>query len=283
MSAPNREQTEHWNNRDEIGQWVDEKTEHDQMLEPFIDMLIEGAQLTAGDAVLDIGCGSGATTISAARVVAPGTVTGIDLSGPLLARARKDAETAGLVNTAFHQADAQTHTFDDGAFDAVISRFGIMFFDDPVAAFTNIRTAARPGARLAFVCWQPLTANEWLLVPGAALAQHVPLQEIGGAPGAPGMFAFADNDHTMRVLQAAGWCDVTTTDAHAPIYVGGHGTLEHAVDFLRNGSIGRTMLNGVDPDTQERAVDAVRQALEPHHDGHGVRLDAAVWLVTASA
>ena len=281
MSAPNREQTEHWNNREEIGQWVDEKTEHDQMLEPFIDMLVDGAQLGAGDAVLDIGCGSGATTISAARVVEPGTVTGIDLSGPMLARGRKDAETAGLDNIEFHQADAQTHTFDSDSFDAVISRFGIMFFDDPVAAFTNVRNAARHGARLAFVCWQPHAANEWLLVPGAALAQHVPMQDIGGAPGAPGMFAFADNNHTTSVLQTAGWRDVTTTDTHAPMYIGGHGTLEHAVDFLRKGSIGRTMLSGVDPDTQQRAVDAVSAALEPHHDGRGVRLDAAVWLVTA--
>lgn len=283
MTAPNREQAERWNDRDAVAQWVDDKPAHDQMLEPFIDMLMDGAHLGPGDHVLDVGCGSGATTVAAARTVAPGTVTGIDLSGPMLAQARAAADAEGLDNVTFRHADAQVHRFDDRAFDAVISRFGIMFFDDPVAAFTNIHDAARRRARLAFVCWQRLTSNAWLLVPGAALAQHVPLQEVGGAPGTPGMFAFADAGEATRVLQAAGWHDIHADEIHTPIYVGGLGTLEHAVNFLRTGSIGRTMLDGVDPETQERAVDAVRAALEPHHDGNGVRLDAAVWLVTARA
>ncbi len=283
MSTPNRDQAEHWNSRETMGQWLDEQAAHDQMLEPFIEMLINGAGLRAGDRVLDVGCGCGATTMAAARVVAPGAVVGIDLSAPMLAQARTDAHSAGLGNVTLHEADAQTHAFDPGAFDAVMSRFGIMFFDDPVAAFTNLHGAARDGARLAFVCWQPLAANEWLLVPGAALAEHVPLQDIGGAPGGPGMFAFADSRDVTRVLQDAGWSDIDTTDVRTPMYVGGHGSLDHAVKFLRSGSIGRTMLSGVDPDTQERAVEAVRNALEPHHDGRGVRLEAAVWLVTARA
>jgi len=283
MSAPNREQAERWNNRDEVGQWIDSKLEHDQMLEPFIDMLIEGAQLGSGDRVLDVGCGSGTTTIAAARVVAPGTVVGVDLSGPMLAVGRADADEAGVHNISFQQTDAQTHAFDHDAFDAVISRFGIMFFDDPVAAFRNLHDAARHDGRLAFVCWQLASANEWLRVPAAAFARHVPPQEVGGAPGTPGMFAFADRDRATSMLHAAGWHDVRTDDTRTPIYVGGHGTVEHAVDFLRTGSMGRTMLNGVDAGTQEHALDGVRAAFEPHHDGRGVRLDAAVWLVTARA
>jgi len=283
MSASNREQAERWNNRDEVGQWIDSKSEHDQMLEPFVDMLIEGAQLGSGDRVLDVGCGSGTTTIVAAQFVAPGTVVGVDLSGAMLDVGRADADEAGLHNISFRQADAQTHAFDHDAFDAVISRFGIMFFDDPVAAFRNLNAAARPGGRLAFVCWQPASANEWLRVPAAAFAQHVPPQEVGGAPGTPGMFAFADPDRAMGVLQAAGWHDVRSDDTHTPIYVGGHGTVDHAVDFLRTGSIGRTMLDGADPGTEERALAALQAAFEPHHDGQGVRLDAAVWLVTAHA
>lgn len=281
MGAPNREQAERWNNRDEIGQWIDSKLEHDQMLEPFIDMLIESAQLGSGDRILDVGCGSGTTTIAAARVAAPGKVVGVDVSGPMLEVGRADADEAGVHNISFQQADAQTQAFGHDAFDAVISRFGIMFFDDPVAAFHNLHAAARPGGRLAFVCWQPANANEWLRVPVAAFVQHVPPQAVGGAPGTPGMFAFADPDRATGVLHAAGWHDVRTDDTHTPIYVGGHGTVDHAVDFLRTGSIGRTMLNGADPETQERAIDAVRVAFEPHHDGRGVRLDAAVWLVTA--
>jgi SAM-dependent methyltransferase len=283
VSAPNREQAERWNNRDEVGQWIDSKLEHDQMLDPFIETLIEGAQLGSGDRVLDVGCGSGATTIATARVVAPGTVVGIDLSGPMLDLGRADAEKAGVHNISFQQADAQTYAFGDDPFDSVISRFGIMFFDDPVAAFRNLHAAARPGGRLAFVCWQLAGANEWLRVPSAAFTEHVPPQEVGGAPGTPGMFAFADPDRATSVLQEAGWHDVRTDDTHTPIYVGGHGTVEHAVDFLRAGSIGRTLLSGADPDTQARAIEAVRAAFEPHHDGRGVRLDAAVWLVSARA
>src|SRR5689334_15149270 len=122
MTAPNREQAERWNNHEEVGQWIDSKLEHDQMLEPFIDPLIEGAQLTSGDHVLDVGCGSGTTTIAAARVVAPGTVVGVDLSGPMLAVGRADAEEVGVGNLSFQQADAQTQAFDQDAFDAVISR-----------------------------------------------------------------------------------------------------------------------------------------------------------------
>jgi SAM-dependent methyltransferase len=282
MSTPNREQAAHWNSSDEAGHWIDQQGRYDQMLEPFIDILTNAAQLAAGDRVLDVGCGCGATSVAAARVVAPGTVVGVDLSGPMLGQARTDAQRDGVDNVTFEQADAQTHGFDLDAFDAVISRFGVMFFDDPVAAFTNIHNAASNGARLAFVCWQPLIANEWLLVPGAALAQHVPLPEMGG-PGAPGMFAFAEQDQPKQVLADAGWRDVTATDTHTPIYVGGRGTVDDAVEFLRTGSMGRTMLEGIDPHTEARAVSAVRTALTPHHDGHGVRLDAAVWLITAVA
>jgi SAM-dependent methyltransferase len=282
MNVPNREQTEHWNNPDDVGHWITEQTRHDEMLEPFIDVLTNGAQLAAGDDVLDVGCGCGATTLAAARIAAPGTVVGIDLSAPMLDQGRCDAHAAGLNDVAFQQGDAQTHRFDTDTFDAVISRFGIMFFDDPVAAFTNIRTGARRGARLAFVCWQPLVANEWLLVPGAALAQHVPLPDLGG-PDAPGMFAFGDPQRGEQVLRDAGWRDMSAADIHTPIYVGGHGTVDDAVTFLRTGSMGRTMLADIDRDAEARALEDVRAALAPHHDGKGVRLDAAVWLITAEA
>ena len=204
----------------------------------------------------------------------------MDLSGPMLDRARADANDAGLGNAEFEQADVQVHPFEDDLFDVVISRFGIMFFNDPIAAFANVRRAMRPGGRLSFVCWRPMLDNEWLIVPGAALAEHVQVPDPGPS-GAPGMFAFAEPHHVRAVLDSAGWRDVTITARDTTILVGGSGTLNDAVEFLRTGSIGRGMLNGVDPETEARALAAVRTALSPHVDTEGVCLGAAVWLVTA--
>jgi SAM-dependent methyltransferase len=279
MTIANHEQAEHWNGQ-EAEHWVAHQARYEQMLAPFVDMLIEGGALGAGDEVLDVGCGCGATTLAAARAVRPAATLGVDLSVPMLARARSAAATTGLANARFEQADVQVHAFPDEVFEAVISRFGIMFFSDPVAAFANLHRATKPNGRLAFVCWQELVANEWLLVPGAAIAQHVPLPDLG-APRSPGMFAFSDPARIHTTLSESGWRDVAVTPRHTPILAGGGGTLDEAIEFLRTGSMGRTMLAGAETDVAARAIEAVRGALSPHTTDEGVRLDAAVWLVSA--
>jgi len=157
-----------------------------------------------------------------------------------------------------------------------------MFFADPVAAFANIRSATRPEGRLVFVCWQPLAANQWLLAPRAALAEHVPPGGFGSGDG-PGMFAFADQDRIRQVLAGAGWRDVTVASEQAQILVGGGGSVDEALEFLRTGTMGRTMLAGADAETAARAVASVRDVLAEHADAEGVRLGAAVWLVQAAA
>lgn len=253
------------------------------MNEPFTAMILEAAALRPGSHVLDVGCGCGGTTLAVARLIAPGQALGIDLSAPMLARARAGAEAAGHGNTVFQQGDAQVHPFAPTRFDAVISRFGVMFFADPVAAFANIRSATRPAGRLVFVCWQPLAANQWLLVPGGALGEHVPPPAGLGSGDGPGMFAFADPDRVRPVLTAAGWRDIEITSEHVSILVGGGGSVEDTVEFLRTGSMGRMMLAGADAGTVERAVASVRAALAPHADAEGVHLGAAVWLVQAMA
>jgi SAM-dependent methyltransferase len=280
MSIVNRDQADHWNDDGVIRQWVTHQERYDTMLAPFADMLITQAALASGDRVLDVGCGCGATTIAAARAVRLGLAHGVDLSAAMLERARSDAATAGLANISFKLADAQVNLFAADSFDVVISRFGIMFFADPVAAFANIRSATRRGGRVVFVCWQALTANPWLLVPGSALATVVPLPDPG-PPDSPGMFAFGDPDRIRDVLSAAGWLRVSVTERHLPILVGGAGTLDEAVEFLRNGTLGRSALAGVGPSIEARALNAVRTALAPHADRDGVRLEAGVWLVTA--
>ena len=281
MTIANHDQADHWNHGPEAEHWVTEQARYDGQLAPFVNMLFDAVALAPGHRILDVGCGCGATTLAAARVTAPGEALGVDLSAPMLDRARTMADQAALTNVRFEQADAQVHPFGDAAFDAVISRFGIMFFSDPVAAFANLRRATRPGGRLAVVCWQPLAANEWLLVPGAAVAEHVSLPDLG-APGAPGMFAFADPDRPRSVLRDAGWTGIDIADRRTPIVIGGGGTLDDAVEFLRTGSIGRTLLAGADRTPQAAALAAVRDALAPHVTDRGVQLDAAVWVVTAA-
>jgi SAM-dependent methyltransferase len=280
VTIANQEQADHWNG-EEASHWVTHQAAYDRMLAPFTGMLLDAAALRPGDRVLDVGCGCGATTCAAARAAAPGRVLGVDLSEPMLARGQASAAAAGLANTAFERADAQVHPFGASSVDAVISRFGIMFFADPVAAFANLRRATRPGGRMVLVCWQDLTANQWLLVPGAALAQHVPLPGLG-EPGAPGMFAFADPGRIRAVLTEAGWQDIGIEAMRTPMLVGGGGGLDETVEFLRSGAIGRAMLGGAGAQTSARAVLAVRDALARYHDGGGVRLEAAVWRVLAT-
>ena len=283
MSIANTDQAERWNSGDDAAHWITNQARYDRMNEPFATLILDAAAPRPGGHVLDVGCGCGATTLAAARLVAPGQATGIDLSGPMLARARASAEAAGLGNAVFQQGDAQVHPFEAAGFDTVISRFGMMFFADPIAALANIRSATRPAGRLVFVCWQPLAAQEWLLLPGAALAEHVPLPAGFGSGDGPGMFALADTARVRQILAAAGWQDIEVTSEHASILVGGGGSVDDAVEFMSSGSMGRTMLAGADAATAGRAVASVRAALAPHADADGVRLDAAVWLVQAVA
>jgi len=279
MSIANEDQAAHWNGV-EAEHWVVHQSRYDDMLSPFVDMLLDAADVSSGDRVLDVGCGCGATTIAAAHAAGPATATGVDLSAPMLARAREIASATGVGNVTFEQADAQVQRFPE-PFDVVLSRFGTMFFADPTAAFANVRRAASTNGRLAFVCWQELAVNDWLRIPGAALAQHVPVEGLG-EPGAVGMFAFSDADRIRRTLTDAGWRDIGVTPRQVPLLVGGSGTLDSAVEFLRTGSVGRRVLPGAEPAAAARAVDAVRDALAPYATDKGVRLDGAVWVVTAN-
>ena len=276
----NRDQAEHWNSGEQVARWVANQAQYDRMLAPFGDLVLAAAALQPGDLVLDVGCGCGSTTLAAARAVGHGTAVGVDLSVPMLAQARANAASAGLRNVIFDEGDAQVHRF-GRTFDVVVSRFGVMFFADPAAAFANLRDATRPGGRLAFACWQPLDANEWLTVTQAALAEHVPPPDPA-EPGAPGMFSLAEPARIRQVLGEAGWREATVAPSEAPMLVGG-GSLEDAVAFVATGWLARSMLDGADAVTQDRAIGSVRDAFAGRSGPDGVRLGAAVWLVQASA
>jgi SAM-dependent methyltransferase len=208
--------------------------------------------------------------------------TGIDLSRPMLEVARQRATSAGRTNIDFVVGDAQTHHFEEGSFDIVISRFGVMFFDDPVSAFTNLRRSLTAGGRVAFVSWQGLEANEWLLVPGLAAAQHVALPDLAGN-GGPGMFSLAKPDSINELLAHAGFRDIQIDPLNPTITLGGGGTVDESLDYLLGTGIARALLDSAEPEARIRAIDAVRAALtERYEPGIGVRLGTGAWLTTAT-
>jgi SAM-dependent methyltransferase len=263
----NAAQSEYWNS---ARHWVEDVAGHDDMLEPLGRLGLDALAPRPGERILDIGCGTGATTRALASAVGPGgEAVGADVSGLLLRVAR---ERGG---GSFVQADAQTYPFEPNAFDGAFSRLGVMFFDDPVAAFGNIRSALRPGGRFVFVCWQAASDNEWWAVPAAATAAWVDGSE---ADGGPGPFSLADGDRLRRTLTEAGFADVELRDERRPVLLGGHGDLETAVGYLRASRFGKQIRESSDP---EAALAAVRDALAPYATQDGVKMTAAVWLATA--
>jgi SAM-dependent methyltransferase len=277
---PNAAQTHHWNV--EAGpSWVQNEQKLDAMLEQFLARLMEVAEPKDGERALDIGCGCGATTIALAQLVGPaGTVLGIDVSAPMLHRARERIDALALANVTLEQADAQ-RTAIPPVHQVAISRFGVMFFDDPVAAFTNIRRGLRDDGRLTFVCWQELGRNPWMKVPIDAVLPFVtPPPPVD--PHAPGPYAFADRDRTQRILVAAGFSATSIDPFEGELTLGGTASVDAAVDFATQTGALRALLGSVDDATRAAAVDAVRGAVTPYAGPDGVRIGFAAWIVSAS-
>lgn len=273
----NVEQDEYWNAAEGM-HWVEYQDHHDALVAPLDRHLIGTAAIADRDHVLDIGCGCGATTRAAARTAAEGEVLGVDLSAAMLERARTVAEEDGLTNVQFVRGDVQVHRFGEAEFDVAISRFGVMFFTDPVAAFANVAGAVRDGGRLVFLCWQELQHNDWIMVPGAAAATVVPLPDPGG-PDEPGPFSFADADRVHTILSAAGWRDIELNEVRERLRLGADA--DNTVAFLRGTGFARRLFEGVDEPTVSRAIEAVREGLVPYETPEGVVLGSAAWLVSA--
>jgi SAM-dependent methyltransferase len=273
-AAANTDQIAYWN--DAAGPaWVEFQDALDRQIEPLGARVIEVLAPAPGERVLDIGCGCGQTTLELAKRVGPlGAVLGVDISQPMLAVARERA--AGTPQTSFRQADAQTHPFEPGAYDAIHSRFGVMFFQDPTAAFTNLCRALKPDGRLAFLCWRTPAENPVMVLPMAAAARHLP-PPVPPTPGAPGPFAFADADRLRAILAAAGFRDI----AIEPQDMGAGGnSLDDALDLvLRIGPLGSALRER--PDLRPAVVADVRAALEARLVDGRVFLPSATWIVSA--
>jgi len=279
-AAPNLEQIQYWN--ETAGpKWVALQAMIDAQIEPIGAAAIERVAVAAGESVVDVGCGCGQSTLALGRRVGPaGSVLGVDISTPMLGRAAELAAQHGLRHVRFENADAQTHAFAPAAADVVFSRFGVMFFADPIAAFTNLRRSLRPSGRLTFACWQAITDNPWMLTPLLAAAEHVPLP-APPAPGAPGPFAFADPAHVGAILTAAGFTDVGFESLRQAVTLGGDGGIDAAVAFvLQMGPTGAA-LRTADAGMLARVRDSLHAALAPFATAAGVRMDSAAWIVSA--
>ena len=280
-SGPNAQQIEYWN--EQAGpKWVTLQALIDEQLAPLGRRAMERAAIVPGERILDVGCGCGQTTLELARRTGRGgAVTGIDISAVMLDRARalaRDAEES----LRFEQADAQTHAFPPAAYDLLFSRFGVMFFADPPAAFANLWRALRPGGRLAFVCWRALPENPWMAVPLAAALQHIPPPSML-APDAPGPFAFADPERVRGILAQAGFGGTSMEPLDETVTIGGGGDLERTVQFLLQMGPTAAALREAGPETVATVAGAVRDALRPYHGAGGVRMASASWIVTARA
>lgn len=258
--------------------WVEQQGLLDRIYQPIARAVVEAADLRNGEAVLDVGCGSGATTFEAAWRVGPtGRAVGVDISPALVELARRRAGEDGLEGAEFLLADAQSHAF-QATFDAIVSRFGVMFFPDPVAAFANLRKALKPGGRLAFACWRGPEDNAMAVVPLTAAAPFLP-EAPGFQKDAPGRFGFADPGRVRAILAASGWRDVVIDPLDDPTPVCADELLTMS---LRVGPL-NPILSGQDETVREAVREAVTRALEPYVKDGVASMNSACWLVTARA
>ena len=274
----NEEQRRRWD-EEEGHHWVAEAEHFDRMLGPYGEKVVAALSPEPGEKILDVGCGNGALSLDVAARVGPrGHVLGLDLSGPMLTLAKQRAGERGLGNVTFEKADVQVHEFESADFDGVMSRFGVMFFDDPVTAFANLRSAVRSGGRLAFMCWQSPLQNDWLMVPAATMLEFVPMPEMP-PPGSPGPFGLADPDRTRSILGDAVWTGVELEPVEVQQHLGDDPA--SVTSFLSRTEIAKAFLGDADEETAAKAWRAVEARLAEHTTDDGVHLTGRTWLVTA--
>jgi ubiquinone/menaquinone biosynthesis C-methylase UbiE len=274
----NQEQHARWNGTD--GEfWARHYDRLDRVLAPINDPLLKFAAPDPGSLVLDVGCGCGELTLEVARRVGPsGHVTGIDISQPMLARAEE--RLRGFRNTSLRLGDAAALPLEAVGAGLIVSRFGVMFFGDPIAAFRNLRSGLRPGGRVRFACWRPIQENPWMQIPLHAVYEHVPRLPKPG-PEEPGPYSFADPERVTRILTKSGFTALAFTCLDVQFDLSAGGTFEDAVIQAAEMGPSRRALEGQSDEIRTAARGSIRRVLTLHSSPAGVKLAGAVWLVAA--
>jgi SAM-dependent methyltransferase len=278
----NAAQIAYWNDRAAVT-WTKLQERLDAAFERLTAVALDAADPKSGERVVDVGCGCGASVLALAQRLGPtGKILALDVSEPMAARARERIIAAGLTNAQVIVSDAATHRFQGDPADLLFSRFGVMFFTDPVAAFANLRGALREGGRLLCAAWRPLADNPWFTVPLEAARPLLPPQPPAD-PDAPGPFAFANRDRTLGILAKAGWQGAELTRHDVPIRIAEAGQIDQAAKFATSVGILARILAEESEDTRARVRLAVAEALRPHDDPTGISLLGSIWLLSARA
>lgn len=280
-TEPNSGQIEFWNGAHGVS-WAQYADIVDIMFAAITDAVLDAVDIRAGDRVLDLGCGNGGTTIAAAERATPiGSVTAVDVSAPMIERARARSEGSGLTNATFILGDAATYPFEVQSFEVLISRLGAMFFEDPEAAFRNMLPALVPAGRIALGVWRGPRENLWAMGPVAAAKEFLEMPPRPG-PTDPGPFSFADPERVKDVLGGAGLLEIELAPLDFQIPLGR--TLEEAFNFVMEMGPLSAPLAAVTDENRDKAVAAITGVLEENQDEDGiVHLAGACWIVTARA
>lgn len=276
-SAGNAEQAKHWSGVGADG-WIEMKGVIDKLFEPLTELLLGDCSAGPASHLLDVGCGTGGTTLAAAHRLGPkAQCVGVDISEPMLAAAQAEAEKEGAC-ARFVCADAQAYAFTPDVFDRVISRFGVLFFDDPVRAFANLRGAARDSAQLRFVAWRSPGENPFMTTAERAVAPLLPTM-LPRSADAPGQFAFANRDRVCSILERSGWADIDIRPLDIECALPEKELVRY---FTQLGALSRVM-PGMDAALRGRVIETVRAAFDLYVHGDEVRFVAACWMVSAAA
>ncbi len=276
--SANADQIAYWNGKSGL-KWAEDQEKLDAMMQAMADVAVAAAAPVMGESIIDIGCGTGATAVALADLVGPeGRVLGVDVSRPMLEVAR--SRIGDRANLAFAEADAAATHFEAASADLVFSKFGVMFFADPEAAFRNIFAAVKPGGRLTFICWRALQENPFATLPMGAALKYLPPQPKP-APYAPGPFAFADPVRVGHILTQAGF-KTPAFAAFDTTMVVGRKPESAAREAVLVGMASRLLLEASD-ETRAKVIEDLTVTYEAHMTPDGVKLPAHCWVVTASA